>query len=170
MTTPTIGPAPAAGATPATAPRPAATHFADTYGYCLMQNHFHFLIRTSAEEELGEALTSDELSGPQLDPGRQFGRLLNSHAKAFSRRCHRAGSLFEHPFHRIEITDRSRLLCLVAYIHPNPEQDGFACDSRTWRHSSYSELTSQKRTPVSRESLLNCSGGGEGRGSATCVP
>lgn len=28
------------------------THVADTYAYCLLKNHFHFLIKTKSEEDI----------------------------------------------------------------------------------------------------------------------
>jgi putative transposase len=135
---------------------------ADTYAYCLMKNHFHFLLHTKAEQELGEGATVREPSGPPPNPSGQFGRLFNSYAKRFDKRYHRTGSLFENPFERIEVETEPHLLCLVAYIHRNPQRHGFMQDFRHWPHSSYGELSSTGPKRLQREVVLAWFGGMDG--------
>ncbi|MCG2769658.1 MAG: hypothetical protein L6435_14965 [Anaerolineae bacterium] len=78
-----------------------------TYAYCLLRNHFHFLVRTRMPEEqeaYQRTLKTLKVSEIKvLEPSRQFSRLFNSYAKAFNKMYDRTGSLFEHPFHRIEV-------------------------------------------------------------------
>ena len=133
-----------------------------TYAYCLMKNHFHFLIRTKTPEEPIVASSTPGVTKHVLQPSRQFARLFTSYAKAFNRRYGRTGSLFEHPFHRIKLRTESHLQCLVAYIHRNPQRHGFVSDFRAWPHSSYKELTSQGPTRLQREAVLDWFGALEG--------
>ena len=58
---------------------------ADTFSYCLMDNHFHFVIRIINESEITQALSN----------------LFNAYAKAFNKQNDRTGSLFEKHFKRI---------------------------------------------------------------------
>ena len=60
---------------------------AETFAYCLMYNHFHFIIRIVNENEITQALSN----------------LFNSYAKAFNKQNNRTGSLFEKHFKRIKI-------------------------------------------------------------------
>lgn len=74
------------------------------YAYCLLRNHFHFLVRTrmlQEQEAYQKTLKVSEIRVVQ--PSRQFSKLFNSYAKAFNKTYDRTGSLFEHPFHRIEV-------------------------------------------------------------------
>lgn len=132
-----------------------------TYAYCLMKNHFHLLIRTKTEEVQREDATALGTSNTSLEPSRQFGRLFNSYAKAFSRRYGRTGSLFEHPFQRLEVKTESHLQWLVAYVHRNPEQHGFVDDFRVWPCSSHNELASDRPTRLQRDAVIEWLGGVE---------
>jgi len=85
---------------------------ADTFCYCLMPNHFHFLIRIKSESELKQALASKNLQGlasknlqglkleglraAKLEDfiSNQFSNFFNSYAKAFNKQYKRKGSLF----------------------------------------------------------------------------
>ncbi|MGB7538632.1 MAG: hypothetical protein WBM17_08850, partial [Anaerolineales bacterium] len=55
---------------------------------------------------------------------------------------HRTGSLFQHPFKRIPVPDRSYSINLLKYIHQNPQHHGFVKDFRDWPFSSYHTLFS----------------------------
>lgn len=87
---------------------------ADTYAWVLMKNHFHLLVRIKEEAEIGF------LSEKKYNPSHQFSHLFNAYAQAYNKRIGRTGSLFEHPFHRKEITDSDYFKTLVIYIHNNP--------------------------------------------------
>lgn len=88
--------------------------FVDTYCYCLMPNHFHFLLKVKNEQELYQALLKvknnkqSDLSGfgnlTSLNSNysnfisKQFSNFFNSYAKAFNKRYKRRGNLFMRPF------------------------------------------------------------------------
>jgi len=126
---------------------------ADTYAYCLLRNHFHFLVRIKTVEE--QDLTSfGNLSDLPPKPSRQFSNLFNAYAKAFNKTYHRTGTLFQRPFGRIEVTSDSYFMQLVTYIHQNPQKHGFVNDFRTWPYSSYQALLSTKPTRLQRDDVL----------------
>ena len=126
---------------------------ADTYAYCLLRNHFHFLVRIKTVEE--QDLTGFEnLSGLPRKPSQQFSNLFNAYAKAFNKTYHRTGTLFQRPFGRIEVTSDSYFMQLVTYIHQNPQKHGFVSDFRTWPYSSYQALLSTNPTRLQRDDVL----------------
>jgi putative transposase len=126
---------------------------ADTYAYCLLRNHFHFLVRIKTVEE--QELTGPrDLSALRRKPSQQFSNLFNAYAKAFNKTYHRTGTLFQRPFGRIEVTSDSYFMQLVTYIHQNPQKHGFVSDFRTWPYSSYQALLSTKPTHLQRDDVL----------------
>lgn len=135
---------------------------AATYAYCLLKSHFHLLVRikTPEEQENEKTLKVSE-TFRVLEPSRQFSNLFNSYAKAFNKLYGRTGSLFEHPFHRVEIETDAHFQSLIAYIHRNPQKHGFVDDFRVWPYSSYHALESQRPTRVQREAVLEWFGGQE---------
>jgi putative transposase len=128
---------------------------ADTYAFCLLKNHFHFLVRIKQVEELN---TQNQ---PQ-EPSQAFSNLFNAYAKSFNRAYQRTGALFQRPFGRIPVTSPAYFLRLVAYIHQNPQKHGFVDDFRDWPYSSYSWILSDKPSRVKREELLDWFGSREG--------
>jgi REP element-mobilizing transposase RayT len=128
--------------------------FAETYAYCLLKNHFHFLIRV---KDASDPKGFQNPSG--LSPSQQFGNLFNAYAKAINKAYGRTGSLFEHPFKRILIANQSHLLHLVTYIHQNPQKHGLVSDFRKWPYSSYLPLVSGDETILQSAEVLKWSGG-----------
>jgi len=126
---------------------------ADTYAYCLLQNHFHFLVRIKTAEEQAQTLKVSE-TFRVLRPSQQFSNLFNAYAKAINKAYGRTGSLFQHPFGRILITSDAHFVHLIAYIHHNPQKHGFVEDFRTWPYSSYHAFLSQKSTRLKRDEVL----------------
>ena len=132
-----------------------------TYVYCLLDNHFHFVVRTKTPEEQKESLKNPE-TFRLLEPSRQFSNLFNSYAKAFNKMYNRSGSLFEHPFRRIEIETDAHFVQLIAYIHRNPQEHSLADDFRNWPFSSYQAILTKQPTRVQRDEVLEWFGGLEG--------
>lgn len=130
-----------------------------------MKNHFHFLIRTRTPEEqeqtARETLKVSETFNV-LEPSQQFSNLFNAYAKAFNRTYGRTGSLFEHPFHRVQVTTDAYFARLITYIHQNPQLHGFVDDFREWPFSSYRATLSERATRVERDAALEWFGGRAG--------
>jgi putative transposase len=126
---------------------------ADTFAYCLLRNHFHFLVRIKTVEEQQQTLGDPET--PKVcNPSQQFGNLFNAYAKAINKAYERTGSLFEKPFGRVPVTSGAQFACLVTYIHRNPQKHGLVSDFRDWPYSSYHAFLSQKASRLKREEVL----------------
>jgi len=87
--------------------------------YCLMPNHYHFLLRQDGTEAAG------------LLPQRVF----NSYTKAFNKRYDCSGTLFEGRYEAIHVDKEGYLLHLCRYIHANPVKDGLDADTSTLTRS-----------------------------------
>ena len=91
--------------------------------YCLLPNHYHFLLRQDGNNAAGFL--------PQ--------RVFNSYSKAFNRRYERTGTLFEGPYRAIPVTNEGYLLHLCRYIHANPARHGLVQRLEEWPYSNYPE-------------------------------
>lgn len=127
----------------------------ETFAYCLMPNHFHFLVKIKSDEELMEqkGLKNDEV--PSKFVSKSFSNLFSSYTQAFNKQQGRMGSLFMKNFKRKLIDSEDYLRKLVHYIHYNPVSHGYCDDLSTWRFSSYNAIVSNKKTLVKREEVLS---------------
>jgi len=133
--------------------------YADTYAYCLMNNHFHFLIRISDEDELA-AINKKKLTVHDLISNR-FKQLFQSYALAFNKQQERIGTLFQTPFKRVLVDNENYFSRLVYYIHANPQLHGFIDDFREYTWSSYGRVLMPKPTKLHKQEVLNWFGGTE---------
>jgi putative transposase len=110
---------------------------ADTFAFCLMDNHFHFIIRIVNEKEITQALSN----------------LFNAYAKAFNKENNRTGSLFEKHFKRIQIINETYLLNLIQYVHLNPKHH-LDINYKNFLFSSYQSIISDKPTKLLRNEVI----------------
>jgi REP element-mobilizing transposase RayT len=97
--------------------------------YCLMPNHYHFLLRQDGEKSAGNV--------PQS--------IFNSYSKAYNLRYGHSGTLFEGRFRAKLIQSTSHLLHLCRYIHGNPVKDGLVADPAGWPWSNYLEWIGERK-------------------------
>jgi putative transposase len=128
---------------------------ADTFAYCLLRNHFHFLVRIKTEDEILNPKGLGDPSGFLPNPSQQFGNLFDAYAKAINKAYHRTGSLFEHPFGRVPVTTDAYLVNLVHYIHLNPQKHGFVTEFAEYPYSSYAALRSHQPSLLKRQVVLD---------------
>jgi REP element-mobilizing transposase RayT len=129
---------------------------ADTYAYCLMRNHFHWLVRI---KETSQVLKTCEVSNKKFNPAQGFSNFFNAYAKAINKRYGRTGSLFEERFGRIPVTNTTYFENLIFYIHFNSEKHCFVADFRDWTWSSYHMLIGNGPTILKRDEVLHLFGG-----------
>lgn len=75
--------------------------------YCLMPNHFHFLIKQIASTGIQELIHT----------------VCTSYSKYFNRKYDRVGNLFQDSFKAIRVPVDEYLILLSAYIHINPGEN-----------------------------------------------
>ena len=100
----------------------------DVLAYCLMPNHYHFLVK---------------LRSPHLSARMQAFSL--SYTKAINRRHGRCGSLFQGRFRAIEVNSDAYLLHLTRYIHLNPVKAKLVELPEDWEFSSYREYVNLRQ-------------------------
>ena len=123
---------------------------ADTFAFCLLPNHAHFLIHTKAPHE--QALSSRSRTPRQ--PSQHFSNLLNAYARYYNLKYRRSGPLFQRPFGRKEIDSVGYFKILVVYIHRNAQHHGLVDDFRDWPYTSYHLFFTEKPTRLKRETVL----------------
>lgn len=121
--------------------------YVETWSYCLMPNHIHFLLRVRSQEFYTEDIEVNSFLESQ------FKRLFSSYALSFNKVYDRKGSLFQKRFKRIKVDSESYLIMLIHYIHHNPIHHKFTNDYSNWSYSSYKAFLSKKPTKVSREKV-----------------
>lgn len=122
----------------------------DVYAYCLLPNHFHFLLRI---KEVSEIL-ADWPGVHVKEPKQYFSNMFNAYARSFNNRYGRTGSLFQRPFGRIPVTSDAYFLTLITYIHRNPQKHGLVDDFRDWPYSSYDAILHDKPTRLDKTAVL----------------
>lgn len=139
---------------------------ADTYAYCLLPNHFHFLVRIKSAEALFQNFypNSDELDPEMLikqtrrHPSQGFANLFISYTKSFNKVYSRTGSLLEKPFHRKHVASDLYFQQLVLYLNHNPQKHGLVDDFREWEYSSFYDLCSDQPTLLDRNTVIEVFG------------
>jgi REP element-mobilizing transposase RayT len=132
---------------------------AKTYAFCLLKNHFHFLICTRSEETLKKFVPEEKDYSSEQIISLQFSHLFNSYAQAINKRFSRTGGLFETPFRRIEVSEDYYLIQLIAYIHLNPLKHGFTKDYVNYLYSSYQLLLAGNSKILEANTVMNLFGG-----------
>jgi len=100
------------------------------HAYCLMPNHFHLMIQTSAGD------ISTGMHG-----------LNGAYAQWFNRRHGFDGHLFQSRFHSVLLQTNWHLLELSRYIVLNPVRARLCRDPADWRWSSYRALMALVPSP-----------------------
>jgi putative transposase len=106
---------------------------ADVLAYCLMPNHFHFLVRTN--QESCKKLKAGSLELSALSNG--FRMLQSSYAQAINKGYGRSGSLFRQKTKMKLLTDENHIITCFHYIHQNPLKAGLVHKIEQWTHSSF---------------------------------
>ncbi|WP_395057471.1 transposase [Flavobacterium sp.] len=119
---------------------------AETYAWCLMKNHFHFLVRIKDVDEID--------TEKKIQPSQSFSNLFNAYTKAFNKSYNRHGSLFERPFRRKEINHNKYFQNVIAYIHNNPVHHNICDHPLNYPWSSYITCLSDKPTKLKRKEVI----------------
>lgn len=95
----------------------------DLIAYCLIPNHFHFLLRAKTVDGISQFMKQQ----------------ANAYTQYFNQKYKRSGSLFEGPFKSVRIKNDEHLMHFSRYIHLNPVIEGLTEDPE-YEWSSYREF------------------------------
>lgn len=107
--------------------------------YCLMPNHFHFLIYQTTANAIDKFSNS----------------LFTRYCMYFNRKYKRIGPLFQDLYKAVSVTSGEQLLWLSRYIHRNPLDLLQGRALQTYMHSSYPEyLRVRNKSWIKPEEIL----------------
>ena len=107
--------------------------------YCLMPNHFHFLVKQLKENGISIFMSN----------------LANSYTKYFNTKYSRIGALFQGVFKSVIIESEEQLIHLSRYIHLNPVVSGLTRDLDGYKWSSYPEYLSGQKLVCNSNQILD---------------
>jgi putative transposase len=139
--------------------------YLDTYAYCLMSNHFHFVVKIKTPNEgYWQSVKAEKtVASMQFLEGKielnafledQFKRFFTSYANTINKKYKRHGSLFQKRFKRVEQITLLNILTKICYTHHNPLHHNAASFYDGWEFSSYRAYLSDKPTKISRNDGL----------------
>ena len=92
----------------------------EIYGYCLMDNHVHVLIKEGTE-----------------DIGKSIKRIAVGYVQFHNMKYQRTGHLFQNRYKSEKVEDDQYFLTVLRYIHQNPMKAGLVHDIASYEWSSY---------------------------------
>jgi putative transposase len=112
----------------------------DILAYCLMPNHFHFLIHANKKS----IRIIEDGSFPRQCFSQAIKQLLSSYTKAINKRMKRTGSLFQQKTKAICVSgsENNYAEAVFHYIHQNPIRAGLVSKIEDWPYSSFGEYFS----------------------------
>lgn len=96
--------------------------------YCLMPNHYHFLLRQDGHTPISKFINV----------------LFNGYVQAVNNQKNRSGTLFEGRFKHKLVAREEYLIHLCRYIHANPVKAGLVTRLEEWPYSNYLEWINQR--------------------------
>lgn len=136
--------------------------FSEIVAYCLMPNHFHFLLRAN-EDGLKKR---SSFGGKQMQElAYRIGILLSSYSQAINKQNKTTGSLFQQKTKAkilYETNNGARISYFEQcfhYIHQNPVVAKMVKDPIGWPFSSYPDYMGQRNgTLCAKELFYSCTG------------
>ena len=147
----------------------------DTYCWCLLPNHFHFLIRMKSHKAIFDSVSTKTIGDRSITEKRflengcsageltehAFQRFFQSYSLAFNKRYQRKGNLFYKPFKRVKVDKESHFTQAIVYIHANPVRHGLMKDFTKYTWSSWQSYLSDTPTHLLRDEVINWFGNKE---------
>ena len=106
--------------------------------YCLLPNHYHFLLMPSQDDNLHLMMKG----------------LFGSYSQAVNKQQNRQGPLFQGRFRSILVDKDEYLVHLARYIHLNPVSAGIVRAPQYWTYSNYPDLIGQRAGKLTDSSLV----------------
>ncbi|MFA6532433.1 MAG: transposase [Patescibacteria group bacterium] len=96
--------------------------------YCIMPDHYHFLLKVLEDSSLSQFINNVE----------------NSFTRYFNIKFDRKGPLWQSAFKSVEIGSNTQLLHVSRYIHLNPTTSQLVDKPEDWIFSSYKDFITDK--------------------------
>ena len=113
----------------------------ELYGYCLMGNHAHLLLK-QMEETIGQIMK----------------RTASRYVKWFNFKYNRCGHLFQERFKSEAVENDTYFVTVLRYIHQNPKKAGICEAIGDYKWSSYNDYVHRKSTVVDLDLALGVIG------------
>jgi len=107
--------------------------------YCLMPNHYHFLLCPAEYDSISRFIQ----------------RLFNSYTQAFNKQQGRNGTLFEGRAKSKLVDSDEYVIHLSRYIHLNPVRSGIVSHPSQWVYSNYLEWVEQRNGCLVNHSFIH---------------
>lgn len=112
----------------------------EIFCYCLMPNHYHFLLKQIQENGISEFIS----------------KVTNSYTKFFNTKHKRIGPLFQGQFKAVRIEYEEQLIHVSRYIHLNPVVCYLVKNLNTYPWSSYlNYIGSEENKICSKDFILS---------------
>lgn len=93
------------------------------FGYCLMPNHFHLILRPDNSDAVGCFMHW----------------LLTTHVRRHHQHLRTSGRVWQGRYKSFQIEGDAHLLMVMRYVERNPVRAGLATSAKRWRWSSHRE-------------------------------
>lgn len=123
----------------------------NTYAYCLLSNHVHFLIKVKDEDALKNAGIEKQ---HHLFVTRHWKNFLSGYSMTINKQEGRRGRLFMNITNRKLVQDNGYFKHLIRYIHLNPVHHGFTQIPELWEHNSYHHYLDNSNSPILRKNEI----------------
>ena len=115
----------------------AARYHISIIAYCMMPNHYHFLLQQEAGGSVSRFLQTT----------------FNAYTQAVNKQRDMHGTLFESRGKGVLVDSDRHLLHLIRYIHLNPVEAGLVNRPEKWKYSDYMDWISHNETNPAAEEL-----------------
>ena len=126
--------------------------YCDILAYCLMPNHFHFILTVNEE---GTLYSTNKKRTDMQRLSEVIASLLSSYTLAFNKQNGRRGSLFAHRTKAKILNDANDdypLQCFM-YVHQNPILSGLVNKIEDWEFSSFQDFIGLRNGTLVNKSL-----------------
>lgn len=106
--------------------------------YCLMPNHYHFMIKQLHDNGISEFMN----------------KVSNSYTKYFNTRHERVGPLLQGQFKAVRVESSEQLIHLSRYIHLNPFVSFLIRDLKEYFYSSYLAFIDLQQDKICNKDLI----------------
>lgn len=110
----------------------------DLIAYCLMPNHYHFLIKQNSDVSIAKLIS----------------KICTSHSKIFNKKYGNVGHVFQDKFRAVPVDSNEYLIWLSAYIHNNPKTAGLVKDLFDYQWSSYLDYIGNRQDNLCKKDII----------------